>query len=69
MRGSCGIAFEVVRGVCNGAKHLVTEGKHIVAFRAGDDMDRPPMIWGETVWDVSRWDDPVGGREVPGTRR
>ena len=64
MRTSCGIAFDVVRGVCNATKHVETDGSHVVAFRAGDDTDRPPAIWGEAVWDVSRWDDPVGGREV-----
>jgi hypothetical protein len=64
MRASCGIAFDVVRGVCNGTKHVETDGSHVVAFRAGDDTDRPPAVWGEAVWDVSRWDDAVGGREV-----
>jgi len=64
MRKECGIAFDVVRGVCNGTKHLETDGSHPVAFRAGDDTERPPMIWGEAVWDVSRWDEGVGGREV-----
>jgi hypothetical protein len=64
MRRSCGVAFDVVRGVCNATKHVETDGSHVIAFRAGDDTDRPPGVWGEAVWDVSRWDDPVGGREV-----
>ena len=33
-------------------------------FRAGDDKERPPAVWGEAIWDVSRWDDVHGGREV-----
>lgn len=64
MRAECSVAFDVVRSVCNGSKHLDTDASHVVAFRAGADTDRPPMIWGEAVWDVSRWDDTVGGREV-----
>ena len=64
MRGLCGVAFDVVRGVCNGMKHVETDGRHAVTFRVGDDTDRPPAKWGEAVWGVSRWDDAVGGREV-----
>jgi hypothetical protein len=64
MRALCSVAFDVVRGVCNGTKHVATDGSHAVMFCAGDDTDRPPAKWGEAVWDVSRWDDPVGGREV-----
>lgn len=64
MRASCGVAFDVVRGVCNATKHVETNAKHVVTFRVGDDTDRPPAKWGEAVWDVSRWDDAAGGREV-----
>src|SRR5438105_1748710 len=56
MRASCGVAFDVVRGVCNATKHVETDGSHAVVFRVGEDTDRPPAIWGEAVWDVSRWD-------------
>lgn len=64
MRPSCGVAFDVVRGVCNATKHVQTDGSHAVTFRVGDDTDRPPARWGEALWGVSRWDDRVGGREV-----
>ena len=64
IRASCGVAFDVVRGVCNGTKHVETDGTHVVAFSAGDDTDRPPAVWGKAVWDVSRWDDAKGGRDV-----
>lgn len=47
MRTTCGDAFDVVRGVCNGTKHVETDGSHSVAFRVGDDTDRPPAVWGE----------------------
>jgi hypothetical protein len=64
MRTSCGAAFDVVRGISNGSKHAETDGSHAVAFRAGEDTERPPATWGKAVWDASRWDDIVGGREV-----
>jgi hypothetical protein len=64
MRASCGAAFDVVRGVCNGTKHVETDGSNAIAFRAGADTDRPPAIFGEAIFDVSRFDDAVGGREV-----
>lgn len=64
MRASCGVAFDVVRGVCNGTKHVQTDGSHPVTFRVGEDSDRRPAKWGQARWNVSRWDDPVGGREV-----
>ncbi len=64
MSATCGVAFDVVRGVCNGTKHVGTDERHVVAFRAGDDSDRPPAILGELVLDVSRFDDAHGGRDV-----
>lgn len=64
MRASCGVAFDVVRGVCNGAKHLVTEGRHVVAFRAGDDWYRPPAAAGAAVAGLSVVGDRQGGREI-----
>jgi hypothetical protein len=60
-------AFEVVRAVCTAAKHKVFAGdKHPdnIPFSAGDDYDRPPATWDEAVWDLSRWGDAVGGREI-----
>ena len=64
MRGACGTAFDVVRSICNGSKHVETDGRHAIAFRAGTDSDRPPAVWGEAMWGVSRWGDADGGREV-----
>lgn len=64
MRAASGVAFDVVRGVCNGTKHVETDGTHSVGFRAGADSDRPPAILGELVLNVSQLDDVVGGREV-----
>jgi hypothetical protein len=39
--------------------------KHITHSRTGfhinEVTDRPPAIYDEAVWDLSRYDDPVGG--------
>ena len=64
VRTTAAEAFNVVRAVCNGTKHVTIDQTHVVTFRAGDDRDRPPMIWGEWEWDLSRWGDELGGREV-----
>lgn len=64
-------AYDLIRAVCTGTKHVDTDPRrHRIQFRAGDDMDRPPAIWGEFAFGVSRWDDEHGGREVAaGTAR
>ena len=64
IRAEVSSAFDVVRAICNGTKHVETDSSHSIPFRVGDDTDRPPAIWGEMVWDVSHWDDEDGGREV-----
>ena len=30
-------------------------------LHSGEVIARPPAIWGEMVWDLSRWDDATGG--------
>src|SRR4051794_26335135 len=44
-----GPEFDVVRGICNGTKHVTTNANHIVPFRAGADYDVPPSFVGEFV--------------------
>lgn len=61
---AAGDAFDVIRGVCNGAKHVQTDQNHLIAFSAGDDWDRPPAVLGQMVLGVSRLGDPDGGREI-----
>ncbi len=70
IRELCDSQFEIVRSVCNGAKHLETNRSHRIPFKAGDDTDRPPAVWGAGKFGMSRWGDPVGGLEVEheGTR-
>lgn len=64
MRATTAGAFDVVRGVCNGTKHVQTDGSHPIPFTAGKDWDRPPAKFGEMVLGVSRLGDPHGGREI-----
>jgi hypothetical protein len=63
-RRAGGSYFDVVRAITNGAKHVETDATHPIPFRAGNDVDRPPGIWGAAVADVSNWDDAVGGRQI-----
>src|ERR1700730_15126331 len=59
-------AFDVVRAVCNGAKHVATDPSHPYPFAAGDDWDRPPAMLG--VMQLGFYSE--GGREIPlGTAR
>jgi len=58
------IAFDVVRAVCNGTKHVETDNSHPIAFRAGDDWDRPPAFCGVMVAGISVLGDLKGGRDI-----
>lgn len=64
MRTASGDAFDIVRGVCNGTKHVQTDQSHPISFVVGTDWDRPPAILGEMIIGVSRLGDPHGGREI-----
>ena len=64
MRAASGVAFDVVRGICNGTKHVETDGTHPILFKAGDDRYRPPAIAGVMVVGLSVLGDSKGGREI-----
>jgi hypothetical protein len=68
MRKAAGDCFDVVRAICNGAKHLQTDATHPIAFRAGEDpgedRDRPPAFLGEMVLGISVLGDVAGGRDI-----
>lgn len=57
-------SFDVVRGVCNGAKHATTRQQHVVRFTAGTDETRPPGTAGSLEVAPGLLVDPTGGREV-----
>ena len=56
-------AFDVVRAVCNGTKHVEADASHPIPFRAGDDTDREPVIPLTLIFGLWRWND-QGGREI-----
>ncbi len=55
--------LDVVRGVCNGTKHVQTDARHRVAFAAGDDTDQPDLGFGAGGFGVGRYGG-IGGREI-----
>jgi hypothetical protein len=44
-------------------KHAVPDDKSI-DIRPESLIERPPMVWGEAVFGLSRWDDEYGGLEL-----
>jgi hypothetical protein len=56
--------FDLVRDVCNGAKHLEATRFGLLPFRAGSDYERPPFRAGELECGISMVGDVLGGREV-----
>ena len=64
MRDICEDSFNVVRSVCNGAKHKEADSSHKIPFTSGDDWDRPPAYCGEMVCGLSQLGDVTGGREM-----
>jgi len=64
MREAAGASFDVVRAICNGTKHVETDASHPIAFKAGEDWDRPPATLGQLMLGVSRLGDVSGGREI-----
>jgi hypothetical protein len=56
--------FALVDRVAHALKHVRTGHQNsptIKPLTAGEVIERPPAVWGLMVWDLSRWDDPVGG--------
>ncbi len=53
-------SFKVVDQVAHAFKHVQcgVDGSHLIASEV---ISRPPGIWGVAQWDLSRWDDPIGG--------
>lgn len=53
--------FTVVDRVAHAVKHVAAGPRGNPSLRVGDVISRPPAFWGEMVWDLSRWDDAIGG--------
>jgi hypothetical protein len=56
--------FAMVDRIAHAFKHVQTghdKAPLDQPLKAEDVIKRPPAIWGEMVWDLSRWDDATGG--------
>jgi hypothetical protein len=61
--------FARVDQVAHAFKHVVAGGRQEPRLRAGDVIPRPPAYWDVSgAWDLSRWDDPVGGVTIDADR-
>ena len=54
-------AFAIVDDIAHAFKHVVTGNRANPDLAASEIISRPPAYWGVATWDLSRWDDPVGG--------
>ena len=54
-------AFAIVDEIAHAFKHVVTGNRANPDLAASEVISRPPSYWGVATWDLSRWDDPVGG--------
>lgn len=64
MRTVCDSHFDLVRGVCNGTKHVATNLSHPIPFEAGRDYYRPPAFAGVMVAGLSMLGDTKGARII-----
>jgi hypothetical protein len=64
MRTACPGHFDVVRSVCNGTKHVATDGNHPIPFAVGRDYNRPPALAGVMAAGLSMLGDTKGARVI-----
>src|SRR5664280_2984354 len=63
--------FSSVDRVAHAFKHVASghpNDPSNAPLSADDVIPRPPAIWGQMVWDLSRWDDATGGVTLDGDR-
>jgi hypothetical protein len=54
----------MVDRIAHALKHVQTghpQSAHHQPLKVEDVIERPPAIWDNAVWDLSRWGDAVGG--------
>jgi hypothetical protein len=59
--------FALVDRVAHALKHVESGNPNAAQnqpLKVEEVLERPPAIWGQAVWDVSRWDDQQGGVEI-----
>ncbi len=64
IKSEVGPHWEVVHGVCNGAKHHTLTKPHEIPMNAGEDCVRPPFILGHAKLGHSILGDSKGALEV-----
>jgi hypothetical protein len=63
MRSGGSLAFDVVRSICNGTKHVKTDTTHVIAFEAGTDTEMPSSGFGDGPFGSAPFGG-TGGREI-----
>ena len=53
--------FGVVDDIAHALKHVSVGPRDNPKLKASQIISRPPALWDEASWDVSRWDDGEGG--------
>jgi len=53
--------FDWVDQIAHAFKHVLTDRRDVPQLASAEVIERPPMFWDVAVWDLSRWDDAVGG--------
>jgi hypothetical protein len=53
--------FALVDRVAHAFKHVTSGNQIDERLGSAEVISRPPAVWGSAVWDLSRWDDPIGG--------
>jgi hypothetical protein len=53
--------FKLVDDIAHAFKHVAVGHSDGPCLKADGVISRPPAIWDQAEWDLSSWDDPVGG--------
>jgi hypothetical protein len=62
-------AFATIDRVAHALKHVTAGETHSPTQKplaAGQVIERPPAIWNSGPWDLSRWNDGIGGVTIAG---
>lgn len=62
------VDFKTIDDVGHAFKHVVVGRRDEPRLKASEVISRPPAYWGKAVWDLTRWDDGVGGVTLDGER-
>ena len=60
--------FKIIDDVGHAFKHVVAGKRDDPRMKASEVVSRPPAYWGQAVWDLTKWDDRVGGVTLDGER-